>query len=556
MLPLRCVTHSAARQRLARFQSVAWLLCLLSALVVTVLHYSAPSLAWQEGAALLSRLAAFVAILLGLRGYRPQHRRAWLLLAGAQLLWAASVLSWSYGATGGLGALEIGFYLVAELLLIVALFQLTQGEQRWPNKATLVDTAITTLGLSVLLWPAMSAGIPADSSTALWPRFPIRLYPLLDLLLLLMAIRLVFSVRRWVPALVLLVAASVIFPLSNSVLWLAEQGGRYRGEVLLVAWVGASCLFAMAALHPSMPEVRGQGSLERLNLTMGRLLILGGSAMLPALLSLVDVAFGLNYFSPTFSAVVTIVVILLLILRVRDMMHSLSTALDEVRSMAYYDALTGLPNRRFFLERLSHSIRSHNAQEPVGVLFLDLDGFKAVNDWLNHRGGDRVLAEAGRRITDSVRPQDTVARFGGDEFMVLLHRLPSPQEAERIAERILEALRLPFEFVERSFWLSTSIGIAMVTSTADKPTDIVHYADIAMYHAKMAGKARYSVFLPEMLDGGSRRSSPEGPSLGADGFRDAQVAEPIGGIEAGQQGGDQGDGDGLHQRLRVELEHE
>ncbi len=170
--------------------------------------------------------------------------------------------------------------------------------------------------------------------------------------------------------------------------------------------------------------------------------------------------------------------------------------LDEAVHRAFHDTLTGLPNRGLFLERLTQTAhRAERAQSTVAVLFMDLDGFKRINDDLGHQAGDQVLVEVAHRLRSCLRPNDTAARFGGDEFAVLLDGLSSESEAALVASRIMGALNEPLLLHGRRVSLSASIGIAPRHSAED---DLMRNADLAMYRAKSRGKNRYAVFAPAM----------------------------------------------------------
>jgi diguanylate cyclase (GGDEF)-like protein len=171
-------------------------------------------------------------------------------------------------------------------------------------------------------------------------------------------------------------------------------------------------------------------------------------------------------------------------------------AVEEDVHEALHDSLTGLPNRSLFLDRMRHALdRAERESEPVAVLFCDLDGFKTVNDSLGHRTGDRLLVMVAERLSECLRPGDTIARLGGDEFAVLLEELREPGDAARAAQRLLDALEAPFELRNREFYVSVSIGIA---AGKDDAETLLRDADLAMYRAKSRGKGRYAVFEPGM----------------------------------------------------------
>ena len=161
-----------------------------------------------------------------------------------------------------------------------------------------------------------------------------------------------------------------------------------------------------------------------------------------------------------------------------------------------HDALTGLPNRSLFTERLRHAMR-RSARHPddlFAVLFLDLDRFKEVNDNLGHCVGDELLRAVARRLEACLRPEDTVARLSGDEFAILLESITDTSDAGRVAERIEEALSFPINLAGAEVTTSASMGIVTSSMAHDQPEQLLRSADMAMYRAKAAGRARYEMF--------------------------------------------------------------
>jgi diguanylate cyclase len=167
---------------------------------------------------------------------------------------------------------------------------------------------------------------------------------------------------------------------------------------------------------------------------------------------------------------------------------------------AFRDALTRLPNRKLFHDRVSHALaRAERRPGLLAVLFIDLDGFKDVNDSLGHSAGDQLLIKVAERIRGCVRTADTAARLGGDEFAVLLEDLTGPDDAAAVAERLLEALTTPFVIGGRDTTVAASIGIALNTRSDDTES-LLRSADVAMYSVKASGRARYDFYASEMLD--------------------------------------------------------
>lgn len=188
----------------------------------------------------------------------------------------------------------------------------------------------------------------------------------------------------------------------------------------------------------------------------------------------------------------------------RDLTEA-KTMEDQLKRQALADPLTNLANRALFRDRVEHAFgRRERRDERLAVMFVDLDGFKKVNDTLGHDAGDQLLAEVAARLQDCVRPSDTAARMGGDEFAVLLDDLKRPSDAARVAERILEALSAPYDLAGTEVRVGASVGL-VANPSGQSAEDVVRNADLAMYSAKQAGKGRYELFEPWMRSAAVKR---------------------------------------------------
>jgi diguanylate cyclase (GGDEF)-like protein/PAS domain S-box-containing protein len=188
-----------------------------------------------------------------------------------------------------------------------------------------------------------------------------------------------------------------------------------------------------------------------------------------------------------------------LVLNTRDVSEAKQLQ-DRLVHEAYHDALTGLASRALFRERLDRALSGGGDAADVAVVFLDLDGFKEVNDSLGHAAGDQLLVQVAARLHDSVRAGDLVARFGGDEFGVLVESIVARADAESLGQRIVEVLRAPFDIDGRTLHVGASVGLASAAD-ADDIEQLLRNADLAMYRAKAAGGGGVAAYDPLMLTG-------------------------------------------------------
>ncbi|MBL8514681.1 MAG: diguanylate cyclase, partial [Betaproteobacteria bacterium] len=183
---------------------------------------------------------------------------------------------------------------------------------------------------------------------------------------------------------------------------------------------------------------------------------------------------------------------------------------ERIQHQAYHDALTGLPNRLLMQDRIAHAIaRASRDGSRCVVMFIDIDNFKNINDTMGHDVGDELLRQIAARLTGSVRAQDTIARQGGDEFIVLLDQMEGHQGATRVAQKVLEGLRAAFQVAGADQHVSGSIGIALYPEDGQDAATLLRNADTAMFHGKSLGKNTYQFFTSQMNIAVKRRAAME-----------------------------------------------
>ncbi|HSP15018.1 MAG TPA: EAL domain-containing protein [Thermoanaerobaculia bacterium] len=196
------------------------------------------------------------------------------------------------------------------------------------------------------------------------------------------------------------------------------------------------------------------------------------------------------------SAIVALGAVLLVL---EDQREASALASSQVEQLAYYDTLTGLPNRALFGDRLAVALgHASRHRYKVAVLFLDIDRFKQINDSLGHSVGDRLLKIVSARIRSAIREEDTVARFGGDEFTILIHIIGKIEDAGKIAQKVLDSLKAPITIDERDFVVTSSIGISIFPIDGADGETLIRNADTAMYRAKDLGRNSYQFYAATM----------------------------------------------------------
>ncbi len=279
------------------------------------------------------------------------------------------------------------------------------------------------------------------------------------------------------------------------------SSGRYFTRVGIHALIAAFAFgFAAVALWRARKRRAGIGfavlgaaftayALEQIHyVSLGVIWFMGGPVL--------DYTLYLGYIDFLIQSMMAVGMIACLL---EDEREAAELAAVEIEHLAYHDALTGLPNRPLFIDRLIVALaQAHRAHQKLAVFFLDLDRFKDINDSLGHTIGDTLLKAVAERVRRCVREGDTIARFGGDEFTLLIPKIENIEDAAKIALKINETLKIPFFVNERELFVTTSIGVSIYPADGADPETLVRNADTAMYRAKEQGRDNYQLYAADM----------------------------------------------------------
>ncbi|GIE80642.1 hypothetical protein Aph02nite_65920 [Actinoplanes philippinensis] len=410
-------------------------------------------------------------------------RRPWILAATAQTLWLtgdAIELAYYYLSSAGVPPVGVAdvFWLGGYPLVAVALTMMARRRAPRQLRGAVLDGLTLTVAAALASWqflilPTLGDGLGLAESIV--PP----LYPIADVALLAGVLFIALSPGgRGTPTRLLLAAVGLYLAidLSYNVL-------PYFLDYSVVSRIGplimlGNALIIAACLHPARAELTSPG--QRVNvLHPSRVLFLGLAFLTAPTLSLVQSGVDNNaIIALVATALSTAFVLTRFTIAVREQ----ERAQAQLAYQARHDPLTGLANRSVLSDELARS-------GPVAVLYLDLDGFKEVNDTYGHEAGDLVLSTVAQRLSEAVRATDLVVRLGGDEFVLLCPNLPEA-EAIRLADRVLGDMALPITFGGRTLDIGASVGIAAYGDTA-ADRDVLRSADMAMYEAKKQGRGRW-----------------------------------------------------------------
>ena len=457
--------------------------------------------------------------------HKPAHRTPWFFLAAGLVFYTAGDFVWTIHERilhqqPPWPSYADALYLAGPPLWAGAVISVLRRRLPGRDRAGVIDALVLATGAGVVSWVFFMHPIAADSSLTFMGKAVSLAYPLTDVLLLGILARLALM-RGGRPAALQLLTVGFIVLLIGDVIYGVQSlnGSYYSGHPVDATWMSFYWILGAAALHPSMTSLSERLDISEERLTRLRLAGLAAAALLaPVTLIALGPSAGQHadaYALGFCSAAVFLLVILRMLGLVRvveskvaelsQQEQTLRASLQqrdqlqsELQYRALHDALTDLPNRFLFTERVDDAVRRlSRSSADMAVIFIDIDDFKGINDGLGHEAGDELLVAVGKRLKACTRESDIAARLGGDEFAILLDGMAAPEDALIVADRILEAIRLPFVLADREVSVSCSLGIA-ISQPETSVAGLLRDADVAMYVAKNRGKDGYAIYESEM----------------------------------------------------------
>jgi diguanylate cyclase (GGDEF)-like protein len=430
-------------------------------------------------------LGAVPAVLIGARRSPPGGRLPWWLLLNSLVVFNAGNVVWLYyvsftdRGTGDGTVADLLFSVASLLTLGAALVVVIRRGRR--DVGGVLDSVVTALAVGALIWSALllphlnSTRAPLDRQGPLF----ITVFVVIGALGAMLRVSLVAS-RRLV-ATWLLAAGLALTLVSHVVVTLfTDPETLSRPDWTNLPFLAAYAALGCAALHPTAAIITTPDAAPDDDLSVRRLTFLGCMTIVIPLIGGVRALLGL----PTdglLMAFGSIMVVGLVMIRIARLSAERRRAEHALHLMATSDALTGLPNRTACLDRVGAEL----SEPGLAVLFGDLDGFKPVNDRLGHAAGDALLVVVADRLRESVREQDMVSRFGGDEFVIICRDDDPEVAVDAICERIRTAIESPIMLGGELVWVGLSVGVAYATATSTTD-DLIGRADLAMYAAKQS----------------------------------------------------------------------
>jgi two-component system cell cycle response regulator len=466
-----------------------WTVMLGIGLVMIAAYPSLPHGTAQSGAGVVLGVAAVVAIVVGVRRHRPARRLPWLLIAGGQAAYSVGSASWLlqdllYGQHL-FPSYADAFYLCGYPLIVAGLVSLIRVRRPGRDLPALLDAATVATGVVVVVWTFVIGPFASLPGLTAFQRAVILAYPIGDLLVIAVAARLVVGVGARTGAERLLLASLAALLVSDMGYLLGSLNGTYAaGGWVDQGWQLNYLLWGVAALHPSLTTLGeplpGRVPWKGVRL---RLTLMAVASLMPAGVLLVQNSRGIAVDIPV---IVAGQVVLFAIVTAR-----MNGLFQNQERLAITDGLTDTYNRRFFNESLGLELkRAQRSGRALGLLVVDVDHFKAVNDEHGHVTGDQVLVEVAARLRRTVRSCDLVARYGGEEFVALLPDA-EPAVVAEVAERCRAAIAdTPILLPDGALSVTISVGASAYPADGPDEDFLLRVADEALYAAKNLGRNR------------------------------------------------------------------
>ncbi|GAB3289491.1 diguanylate cyclase [Parasphingorhabdus pacifica] len=477
----------------------AWLLYLLGGSVFLLAYYCIPqSSEWNPARVFtycLISASAVPAMLYGIAWHRPTPRLPWLMIAGSQIVYALAdtsfyIAHFLFGSTR-FPALADVFYIAHYPLILVGVILLIRRRSPRRDLPSMLDAAVLGVVAALVSWiyliqPRVNAGLPIPATMASLA------YPVLDLILFTVAMRLVIGSGRRPAAFFLLALNLGAFVATDSLYALQQVGGSYdAGNYLDVMWLFGNIMLGAAGLHPTMRELVEPTKTKDLSLGPLRTAALTGAALIAPTTLVVQHVRGMSGDIPMIAGACALLFLLTI--------SRLIVVVTEQRRLAVTDALTGLHTRRHFEAHLPQFIaRANRTHRTLTLLIIDIDHFKSINDRFGHPAGDRVLIETARRLRTIVQDSVSLARYGGEEFALLVVD-NDERSARDIAERVRHAISDHPIAASSDSWVPVTVSVGAAHHTDQTPDQLVALADRALYSAKAQGRDRiaYDEPLPQ-----------------------------------------------------------
>jgi diguanylate cyclase (GGDEF)-like protein len=461
----------------------------------------------QDAVYSLVSASVVVAIIAGVRRHRPRSAAGWYFMAAGQFLWVIADAIWNWQEAvlqvEKFPSIADAFYLAGYPVMTVGLVVLVRSRSGNRHEVgPTLDSLTVTAGLSLLSWVLLVRPTIQDLHQSTAAAAVGATYPAMDILLIGVLVRLISSpgarstaFRHLLAALTLLLVADTLFVVSSLYTTQSYDLVNYLWLLSYVAWGGA-------ALHPTMTTFSDAVSRPDFRFRGIRLMsVVLACLIAPTVLAIQDLKGApIDVWAVVIGSVLMFLLVVVRMSLAIDQIAGAHEALeklqDELAVQATHDPLTGLANRTQSMRLLAGALgRARRRRSTVGLLFIDLDGFKGVNDNNGHRSGDEVLRHVARRMTHEIREVDFVARLGGDEFVVGVEDVVDEASVVTLAHRLIAAISQPIRVSDDlTVQVGASVGIALGRGGETDVETLLHEADLAVYRAKAAGRGCAELF--------------------------------------------------------------